>query len=94
MKNLQGIRFSDSSSMVHHLLSADNSMFICRVAEDEALTLMKILDSCSLVTGQKLNVEKSAVTFGAKVQMEMKEKIKRITSIQKEGDTWNYLGLP
>lgn len=87
MKKLQGIQFSDSSSVVNHILSSDNIMFICRVTEDQNLTLMKILDSYSLVTGQKLNIKKSAITLGPKVQIEIKEKIKRITDIQKEGGT-------
>lgn len=68
MRKLQGIQFSNTCPMVNHLLFADSSLFIYRVAEDQALILMKILDSYCLVTGQKLNLEKSAVTFGAKVQ--------------------------
>lgn len=68
VRKLQGIQFSDTCSMVNHLLFFDSSLFIYRVAEDQTLILMKILDSYSLATDQKLNLEKSGVTFGAKVQ--------------------------
>lgn len=41
-----------------------------------------------------MNVEKSVITFGSKVDDGTKGLIQEITGISKEGGTGNYLGLP
>ncbi|KAG2245087.1 hypothetical protein Bca52824_093071 [Brassica carinata] len=62
--------------------------------EEQAEVLMGILDRYGRATGQRLNMGKSAITFGKKIHEEMRAGIKRITGIEKEGGTGSYLGLP
>lgn len=91
---LEGIQFDEKGPMIHHLLFADDCLFVCKASDDQAAVLMEILDRYGRATGQRLNLEKSAITFGKKVPVEKQTSIKRITGIEKEGGTGNYLGLP
>lgn len=91
---LQGIQFSENGPMIHHMLFADDSLFICKASVPEAEEIMRILLVYEEATGQKVNVAKSAITFGAKVVDTSREVIKMITGIDKEGGTGSYLGLP
>lgn len=91
---LQGIQFSQEGPMIHHLLFADDSLMICKASADQAVELVKILGIYEKATGQQVNVEKSAITFGSKVEESTKILIKDITGISKEGGSGSYLGLP
>lgn len=45
-------------------------------------------------TGQSINLDKSAISFGSRVEDGVKENIKNMFEIENEGGTGNYLGLP
>ncbi|KAL0754380.1 hypothetical protein Bca101_092048 [Brassica carinata] len=91
---IEGIRFSPGGPMIHHMLFADDSLLICKASTNQAAELIKILQIYEKATGQKINIEKSAITFGSKVDDGTKGLIQEITGITKEGGTGNYLGLP
>ena len=91
---LEGIQFDEKGQMIHHFLFVDDSLFVCKASDDQAAVLMEILDRYGRATCQRLNLEKSAITFGKKVLMKNQISIKRITGIEKEVGTGNYLGLP
>ena len=60
----------------------------------QATTLQQILDYYGVITGQRINLKKSSITFGSKVNLEVQRSIKILTGIQNEGGTGTYLGLP
>lgn len=91
---LQRIQFSENGPMIHHMLFADDSLLICKASGSQATEMMKILSVYEQATGQKVNVVKSAITFGAKVAESSRDLIRQITGIEKEGGTGSYLGLP
>lgn len=91
---IQGMKFSENGPMVHHLLFVDDSLMVCKASEEQVSQLMKIMDEYGKASGQIINLNKSAITFGAKIVTDLKTKIKRITGIPKEGGTGNYLGFP
>lgn len=91
---LQGIQFSENGPMIHHMLFADDSLLICKASGSQATEMMKILSVYEQATGQKVNVVKSAITFGAKVAESSRDLIRQITGIEKEGGIGSYLGLP
>ncbi|XP_048621839.1 uncharacterized protein LOC106398406 [Brassica napus] len=91
---IQGIQFTLEGPMIHHMLFADDSLLICRASAEQATELVKILKIYERATGQKLNLENSAITFGSKVTETVKASIQTITEIAKEGGTGSYLGLP
>lgn len=82
---IDGIQFSSSGPMVHHLLFTDDSLFICKSSVSQAETLQKILKEYGDATGERININKSSITFGAKVDEGLKESIKMLTGILNEG---------
>jgi len=67
---------------------------VCRATKADCEELMRCLSQYGHISGQLINVEKSAITFRAKVEEDTKQWIKNRSSIQLEGGTGKYLGLP
>lgn len=67
---------------------------MCKAKKEECEEIMKCLLRYEQISGQVINVDKSAITFGAKVDQQTKEWIKTRSGINTEGGTGKYLGLP
>lgn len=91
---LQGIRVARGSPRVNHLLFADDTMMFCESSTECCNSLVQILQKYERVSGQKVNISKSAITFSVKTPQEVKDSAKVILGIQKEGGVGKYLGLP
>lgn len=73
---LNGIQFSNEGPAIHHLLFADDSMFLCKAEESQVSVIKSIFKVYGDATGQKINFDKSSITFGEHVAEEHKESIK------------------
>lgn len=91
---LQGVRVARGSPRVSHLLFADDTMFFGLASATNCETLMKILKDYERASGQMINKSKSSVTFSSKSPPEVREQVKSILGITKEGGLGKYLGLP
>ena len=65
---LQGLQFSEHGPSIHHLLFAD-SLFMCKADVSQARVLKRILDIYGNATGQTINVQKSAISFGRDIDI-------------------------
>lgn len=65
-RTLPGIKVARGSPAINHLLFADDTMFFCKSSPRCVDALMKILSTYEDVSGQRINPQKSAITFLAK----------------------------
>ena len=89
-----GLQFTPDGPAVHHLLFADDSLFLCKASRDHAVVLKRILSFYGAATGQSINLQKSTITFGGKVAEEIRTDIRNVLGIFNEGGASKYLGLP
>ncbi|XP_048604798.1 uncharacterized protein LOC125582248 [Brassica napus] len=58
------------------------------------IALSSILHKYELASGKKINPEKSSITFSSKTPPEVKNQVKTLLGIDKEGGVGKYMGLP
>ena len=85
MECFHGMKLARNCPTVSHLLIAD-------VRDAQCMAL--ILQRYEQVSGQKVNLEKSLVVFGMKIDHSVRDHIKNILKIHKIGGGGKYLGLP
>lgn len=68
-------------------------MLVLKAEEAECTAVCKILKLYEDMSGQLINFNKSAISFGKKVGGSLRGKIKELTGIVNEGGTGKYLGL-
>lgn len=91
---LAGIIVARNCPRINHLLFADDSMFFTKSDPKNCSTLIAILHEYEAASGQKINTDKSSISFSPKTPQETRDKVKLHLGIDKEGGVGKYLGLP
>lgn len=91
---LTGMRLTQDSPSIQHLLFADDSLFLCHATLKECSEFLSCLTLYGKASGQEINFQKSAITFGKKLDPHMRRLLGLYTGIEQEGGTGKYLGLP
>ncbi|CAL9226107.1 unnamed protein product [Arabidopsis halleri] len=91
---VSGIQFNGSGPTINHLLFADDTLLVCKANKEDCEEMMQCLSKYGHISGQLINLDKSSITFGAKVEEGTKQWIKNRSGIQLEGGSGKYLGLP
>lgn len=91
---LHGIQLDAQGPSVHHLLFVDDNLLMCKADILESAEISRCLSLYGDASGQQINKLKSSIIFGDRVDPDVKEEVKRVLEIDKEGGEGTYLGLP
>ena len=91
---LKGMKISTSGPTINHLLFADDALFFCHAHPKSCSTIMRVLREYEHVSGQAVNLNKSAITFGSRIKQDVRTRMRRILNIHNDGGGGKYLGLP
>lgn len=87
--SLPGLRVARNSPKINHLLFADDSMFFTKTDSHACLSLRDILNSYEAASGQKINTQKSSISFSRKTPADIRLRVKEQLGIEKEGEWGN-----
>ncbi|KAG7593406.1 Reverse transcriptase domain [Arabidopsis thaliana x Arabidopsis arenosa] len=85
--HLTGLRLKPNCPSIQHLLFADDSLFLCQATFKECTAFLQCLQLYGKASGQEINFQKSAITFGKKLDPYMRRLIGLYTGIEQEGGT-------
>jgi len=91
---LQGVCIGNGVPAITHLQFADDSLFFCQANAKNCQALKDVFDVYEYYLGQKINVQKSMITFGSRVYGSTQARLKNILNIPNQGGGGKYLGLP
>ena len=93
-KKINGIKIGQGTPYVTHIFFADDSLFFCIANQNNCKALKEVFDIYEKCSGQKINQDKSVITFGSKVHGSKQDSLKHILGISNHGGDGKYLGLP
>ncbi|KAG7559049.1 Reverse transcriptase zinc-binding domain [Arabidopsis thaliana x Arabidopsis arenosa] len=91
---IKGIRVSNGGPAISHLLFADDSLFFLKADRKNSSNLLKIFEEYGEASGQMINLDKSAITFGSHVYQSTRDHVMQTLKIPNSGGGGKYLGLP
>ena len=91
---LGGVSICRGSPMVTHLFFADDSLLFCKASIQECQKLMAILDLYEATSGQKINEDKSSISFSQNTPSDLKAEVLEVMGPMKDSKHYKYLGLP
>ena len=91
---LHGVKVSREAPSISHLFFADDSFIFIKADASECEVLNDILRAYENASGQKINFEKSSISFSRNVPMDQQMDLARILDVQRVDKHESYLGLP
>ena len=93
-KAIHGVRIGRRVENISHLLFADDSLLFTRATEEEVECVLDLLSIYEAASGQKLNMEKSVVSFSRNIEPDKKILLLEKLNFKAVDDHDSYLGLP
>ncbi|XP_057249396.1 uncharacterized protein LOC130590838 [Beta vulgaris subsp. vulgaris] len=93
-KRIHGARASRGGQEISHLLFADDSLLFARANRQECLEIVDLLNKYEAASGQKINYDKSEVSFSKGVSTTQKEELMNLLKMRRVDRHEKYLGIP
>ncbi|KAH9779368.1 reverse transcriptase domain-containing protein [Citrus sinensis] len=91
---LHGVRIARCAPCLTHLFFADDCFIFFKARDQEARVMKSILSMYGTASGQKINYNKSSISFSANVNNEAVHSICSLLGVQAIDNQRNYLRLP
>ncbi|KAL9676640.1 hypothetical protein QQ045_004856 [Rhodiola kirilowii] len=92
--DISGVRICREAPAISHLFFADDSIFFIRARSGEAQKLKEILRQYEEATGQRINFQKSEISFSRNCPESVRSEIVQVFDIVQVECHTRYLGLP
>jgi hypothetical protein len=79
---------------ISHLFFADDSIIFCKANKAEATQLKEVFEEYQRISGQKINMDKSEMTFSPKIMPVIKNEFQNILPLTISPTIAKYLGMP
>ncbi|RYQ85222.1 hypothetical protein Ahy_B10g104723 isoform B [Arachis hypogaea] len=76
-----GVRLAPTALSITHLLFADSCIIFLGAKEEKIFQHIQILNNYTIVSGQMINLEKSGITFGNQISIQIRVNIEEILTI-------------
>ena len=93
-KDIQGVAAARNGPKITHLFFADDSLLFCKAQKKDCQHIMSILQLYEKVSGQKINMEKSAIYFSSNTKSEDRGMLRQLLKVQAALEEDRYLGIP
>nr|XP_028964583.1 uncharacterized protein LOC114827108 [Malus domestica] len=93
-KQLEGVRIGVSGPIISHLFFADDTLLFLRAGDNYCRNLLSIIDRYCEASGQKVNLQKSSIYFGANVPKGVAANLGGILGVSVVDNPGTYLGVP
>lgn len=91
---LQGIKLADTAPTLTRLFFADDAILFTRDSKEDMFQMIKLLNTFTIASGQKINLTKSGIICGSKVDESLKFSLSNNSRIPIWTNPGNYLGIP
>ncbi|KAB2601993.1 hypothetical protein D8674_002998 [Pyrus ussuriensis x Pyrus communis] len=91
---LEGVKIGGSGPVISHLFFADDTLLFLRADMKNCRNLRNLLDNFCVASGQKVNLEKSSVFFGANVPKVTADQMGNALGMKVVINPGTYLGVP
>ena len=81
-KEINSFSLCKRSLKLTHLFSPDDNLLFCKANPQECGNVLKILSDYKLVSGQKINREKTSLFFSKSMDDDIRQEIKRVSGVQ------------
>lgn len=93
-ESLHGVKICKGAPSISHLFFADDSLIFFKANESECAVLHDILSNYENSSGQKINFDKSKVSFSRNVSLDLQESLASTLHVERVDKHESYLGMP
>lgn len=92
--SLHGISVAPTAPTISHLFFADDTILFTKATPNECLHIMHILRVYEHASGQRINLQKTVITFSPNMSQSIRDFVTQSFQLQNTSGHQKYLGLP